>query len=398
VILLLEAEIMSLRSKHRHARHGATMVLVALLLVVVVGSAAFAIEVGRMYLLRSQLQSAVDAGALAASLQLRNNPNGVTAAAEEARKFVRLNRVGWLVTVPDNAIAVEAGTWDSETKTFTVGGDRPSAVRVFARQDDEPLFFGNLFGRSVFGTPQEAVAAGGSQPLDIMMVLDLSSSMADQGRIEALRNSAPIFVDVVEGLGGDDQIGVMCYGARPEVYNPVAQGHQGQVYTLAPADLLPSTDATWMGVLERDLTNNFDGLRSGALASNQLSPAKYIDGWTPTGAALRDAAHYLSTSGLARGEAKKVIVLMSDGWANRPTDNGPGYALQMAAYAAGLEIEIYTISLGNEADIPFMESIAEATGGQHFDATGSGESELTQKLTEAFQAAALAIKRAQLVK
>ncbi len=53
----------------------------------------------------------------------------------------------------------------------------------------------------------------------------------------------------------------------------------------------------------------------------------------------------------ARDDVEKVIVLMSDGIANRPDNNGPGYAKEMAKYAAGLKIKVYTISLGNDADL-----------------------------------------------
>ena len=46
----------------------------------------------------------------------------------------------------------------------------------------------------------------------------------------------------------------------------------------------------------------------------------------------------------------KVMIVMSDGHANRPDGDGPGYALSMAAYANGLGIKVYTISLGDGAD------------------------------------------------
>jgi len=70
----------------------------------------------------------------------------------------------------------------------------------------------------------------------------------------------------------------------------------------------------------------------------------------------------------------------------------------MARYAAGLDVTIYTISLGNDADLDLMQDIADITGGNHFDATGAGEATLTEKLTEAFELAAADINRVQLVK
>lgn len=154
-----------------------------------------------------------------------------------------------------------------------------------------------------------------------------------------------------------------------------------------------------MGVLEAPLTNSFNYLRTSVLSSRNLEVSKYT-GWTGTGAAIGDAAHYLEYGAEARDEdeVEKVIVLMSDGYANRPSSNGPGYARTMAAYAASLDVTIYTISLGNDADLNLMQDIARITDGVHFDATGSGKAELTKRLTEAFEQAAAAIKRVQLVK
>jgi len=381
--------------RHRD-RRGATLVLIVFLMIVIVGMAAFALEVGRMYLVRSQLQAAVDAGALAANLKLRNNPDDIDGAAAAARDFVRRNRVGWLVTVPEKAIEVQTGHWNTETRSFEMDVEPIDSVQVLARQDDEPLFFGRVLNRTRFSVPRSAVASGGSQPLDVVMVLDLSGSMADEGRIDALRNAGPVFVDVLDDMGDNDQIAVMGYGALPSRYNPKAMGHNGVVYNQAPGQLKPSSDGEWVGVLEATLTKNFNFLKGNVLTKGNLAPAKYIDGWTPTGAAIRDAAHYLENN--AREDVKKVIVLMSDGYANRPLDNGPGYALDMADYADGLDIDVYTISLGNDADISFMEDIAERTGAKHFDATGSGVDTLTKKLSDAFRDAALAIKRSQLVK
>ena len=44
----------------------------------------------------------------------------------------------------------------------------------------------------------------------------------------------------------------------------------------------------------------------------------------------------------------------------------------MASYANDLEVVIYTISLGDSADLNLMQDIADITGGTHFNATGVG--------------------------
>lgn len=377
----------------RDQRRGATLILICLLMVALVAMVAFAVDVGRMFLVRSQLQTAVDAGALAATLQLKEDSEDLQAAMDAANDFVQLNRVGFLVTVPDDAITSEVGTWDTETRTFSKGGDSPDAVHVFANAMNEPLFFARVLGHTKFATPRDAIASGGGSDVDVIMTLDLSGSMKDEGRIEALQDAAPEFVKVVLQVGDNDRIGVMGYGALLDVYNPVAKGHTGTMYAAAPVNLLPGGEQ-WVAVLEAPLTYDLNFLINNALSSSTLTADKY-NSWTPTGAAIRDSAHYLEAN--ARDGVEKIIVLMSDGHANKPNGDGPGYALEMAAYAAGLNIKVYTISLGNDADEDLMNKIAIATGAKHYDATGSSGS-LADELTSAFKGVANEIKRTQLVK
>ncbi len=84
----------------RPRRRGATLILICILMVVLIGMVAFAVDVGRMYLVRAQLQSAVDSGALAATLQLKEDKDDLEAAVAAAEEFVQFNRVGWLAKVP----------------------------------------------------------------------------------------------------------------------------------------------------------------------------------------------------------------------------------------------------------------------------------------------------------
>ncbi|REJ91396.1 MAG: VWA domain-containing protein [Planctomycetota bacterium] len=380
-------------SSHRgSARQGATLVMICFFMTILIGLVAFGVEVGRMFLVRSQLQSAVDSGALAATMQLRQDSSDIDAAVAAANEFIQYNRVGWLVTIPEDAVTVNVGTWDSATQTFSSGGSNPNSVEVSGNANDEPLFFAGIFGHSSFAVPRSAIASGGAGKLDIIMTLDLSGSMGSNNRIQALRDAAPKFVDVIEEVGDDDRIGVMGYGALPDQYDPVAQGHNGTSYTSAPASQYPS-DSDWCAVKEADLTSNFSHLRNNVLDSDTLVHNKY-NGWTPIGAAIRDSAHYLDVN--ARNDVNKVIVLMSDGHANKPEDNGPGYAREMASWAASLDIKVYTISLGNGADKGLMQDIATITGAEYFDASGSSD-ELSAKLTDAFENVANTIKGTQLV-
>lgn len=117
----------------------------------------------------------------------------------------------------------------------------------------------------------------------------------------------------------------------------------------------------------------------------------------PTRLNARQAAHYDSvtniaggmnqaiielTSSRARSAAKKVMVLMSDGKPN--VDSNGDYAgedspiviqwcYDVAQIAANAGIQIYTVSVGGDADPELMAQIAQITGGQHFHAEGTPE-------------------------
>lgn len=375
-------------------RDGVTVVTMLFFMIIMVVMMAFAVEIGRMFLLRSQVVNAVDAGTLAATMQLVEDPGDLDAAAAAANEFVQLNKVGMGVTIPDDLITVELGEWDSDSGTFTVDNFDPNAVRVNGRQQNEPFFLARLMGQETFEAGFRGIASASSNLADIMLVLDLSNSMNSNGRIEALRNAAPSFIDIIEDSSGDYQVGVMTYGARISTFN--SSHSHGTLYTQSPPNQRPS-GSDYVAVLEDGLTDDLDSIRNGTLSSNYLVGGKYDD-YTPIGAAIRDAAHYLDNSGDGRDDADKIIVLMSDGYANRPEDNGPGYAESMATYAASLDVKIYTICLGDSVDTATMAAIAEEADGDFFDASGTGEATLTQQLTDAFEDVAGQIIQPQLVK
>ncbi len=383
-------------------RRGGTIVLFAAMMVVIIGMVAFAVDIGRMQLVRSQLQTAVDAGAIAGGLHLKNNPNDIKGAKAVAESFIAKNQVGLLVDVPPGTLALETGNWDPSTGTFTKSAKSASSIRVYAVQDNEPFFFAGIFGQSSFAIPRQSIASAPGIPLDIMIVLDLSGSMSSDGRIEALQQASPSFVDTIAQAGKEDRIGVMCYGVQNGKYSPQKEGHTGTLYTASPADLFPDpsqASSDWIGVLESPMTDDFKELTSNVLTSTTLIAGKY-GGGTPIGAAIRDGAHYLAANHREHdsqgNDVKMLMVLMSDGYANEPSSAPDDYAISMAQYAAKLGIEVHTISLGDSVDVSLMNAIAHAAGGQQFRVEGSG-SDLTTKLKEAYRNIAGTINRTLLV-
>jgi Mg-chelatase subunit ChlD len=105
----------------------------------------------------------------------------------------------------------------------------------------------------------------------------------------------------------------------------------------------------------------------------------------------------LTKSSLSRSYAAKIMILLTDGKPNQtrgnPTQNYdslcqtcPPRADTIAAAqdARNKGIRIYTVSVGVNADQPFMEQIAQIGSGEHFHAEGSIDA-YKQQLQEIFQ-------------
>lgn len=155
----------------RANRRGAIAVLAALLMILFVAIVAFAVDLGYVVSVRTELQAATDSAVLAGAGAL---VNGTSAAETEAITYLGKHKIGGKTLTSSNA-TVEFGNWDSNTRAFTANNVTPSAVRVTANTTEQPHFFGRIFGKTTFDTSTQAVAI--YQPRDIGLVLDYSGSM-----------------------------------------------------------------------------------------------------------------------------------------------------------------------------------------------------------------------------
>jgi len=164
------------RERRSRRRRGATLVLSALLIVAMLGVVAFAVDMGCIMLVRTQLQVAADSAAMAAAAHLGRPFEEILASADE---YAGYHFAGGK-PVDVEASDVELGFWDSATRAFTPCDEMGNAVRVTARRDasaggEAPLFFARLFGNHSFRMSASAVAM--ANPRDIAFVVDLSGSM-----------------------------------------------------------------------------------------------------------------------------------------------------------------------------------------------------------------------------
>lgn len=75
----------------RRDQRGAVAVVAALCMVVLVGFLGFVIDLGHLYVRKTELQNAADAAALAGARALDGSPGGIGSAVSEAMRIARLN-------------------------------------------------------------------------------------------------------------------------------------------------------------------------------------------------------------------------------------------------------------------------------------------------------------------
>jgi hypothetical protein len=123
---------------------GAVAPLIAILLVVILVSVAFVVDLGHIHNVKAELQRAVDAAALAGAKQLPEPDRAIAVARATAAANLVDQQV---VSSTEQDLTVVVGRWDPLTLTatasqrFTATIDRPDAVYVRATRAVDHVFF-----------------------------------------------------------------------------------------------------------------------------------------------------------------------------------------------------------------------------------------------------------------
>ena len=155
----------SVAGRLTRAGRGSALVYVTASLVALMAFASLAVDLGRVYVVRSELQLAADAAARYGAAGL---PSGTATAENNAITAAGDNKAdGTRVTI--TASDVEFGTWNSGTRTFSVltGAARSNAnaVRVTARRTSAngggvPLLFARVIGKTACNVTVSSTAIG----------------------------------------------------------------------------------------------------------------------------------------------------------------------------------------------------------------------------------------------
>ncbi len=162
-------------------------------------------------------------------------------------------------------------------------------------------------------------------PTDIVVAIDLSGSMNNDG------------------------------GIPPEPVSSVLRAAQEFVSNARQADQIALVTFASDGKLVRTLTLDKMGVAS-TVASLVIDPAEER-GTTNTGAALQAALGELQTT-RSNENARKVVVLLTDGLATSPDPDPDAFARTAAESVRAAGVTLYTIGLGTSVNMSFLRSLA----------------------------------------
>jgi len=365
-------------------RKGTVLILFAVMLIALMGMLAFAIDVGVTIHHRASLQNAADASALAAADVLERGQLFVneTVVRTVAQQYFALNR-------PEATPNVQLGRWNPVTRDFTPGTASPltvNAVRVWVEWPYSS-YFGKVLGHETYRSRAEAIAIGGRDiagPRDIVLMIDQTAALltprpdqyapgedapADypQNAKRALKEAAEQFITDVLTDYPDDRIGISGFadqtGSEAELTNAAATLRD--VFDISRADALIFSHQKYLD----EAGGRYPG------APPRLGLALDGDSQGQVG------GRQIATGGNSRGDAKKVLILVSDGSSENDPDPR-SVAVQLAA--AGFHI--HTITVG--ASSALMRQLVVGDGRNYVIPTPSSSPSVSYaQMRQAFQAA-----------
>ncbi|HZQ90114.1 MAG TPA: pilus assembly protein TadG-related protein [Gaiellaceae bacterium] len=334
--------------RHLRREDGQTLVLTVLCLVVLLGIAALALDIGSAYVAQRRLQASADAAALAGATALPNPDAATTRANQYGSGGSNTPRGvdGVQMTVTTRCVKAAPGC-------------SPANAIVVKESGSVQTTFGRLLGFSQLTVHATATACSpcGTRPLDIILVLDRTGSMCT----DSSGAPDPTCADMTNARNGMktfllamnpqlDHVGLAVLPPASSISNRCARPASSNYNsTSSPYVIVP-------------LSNDYR-LSTGQLntSSDLVSTINCVqaNGSTAYATAIDKAQAELDASG--RPGVQKVIVFLSDGAANsapsyyptsspyRVTPCHQGGTSAQAATAAGTKV--FSIGYDLEHDV-----------------------------------------------
>lgn len=168
---------MTLQRRIASSRRGIVAVMTAAIMLLLLGMISLVIDLGYVMIVKTQTQAVADAAALAGAKGFYSSPAAVQSLAINCAKQNTVNGQAVALTASN----VVLGTWNATTDTFipaatTSAADNGNACQVTVSATIT-LFIAPVFGVASASVSSSAVA--GVQRWDVVLVLDISGSFAD---------------------------------------------------------------------------------------------------------------------------------------------------------------------------------------------------------------------------
>lgn len=192
-------------------------------------------------------------------------------------------------------------------------------VPLFRRQEEKKVTF--TWPEPIAKTVRSCIV-----PTDVVLAIDLSGSINDDGGAppEPLATVLRAASGFAKRLKENDQVGIVTFATDAEITERLSSDRTRIAGAVSALSVSKKE--------ETGSTNTGDGLRAGIieLISERHNP-----------------------------DARKIIVLLTDGKANAPkTETAEAYASEMAIEAYNRGVVVYTIGLGTNVNEEFLASLA----------------------------------------
>ena len=225
------------------SRRGSVAVMTAMMALPLIGLSGIAVDAGRMWLVQSRLQAAVDAGVLAAARQM-----GSPAAQQDGIALF------WANFLPSNVSSGAA--YMGATASDPVVTSPSASTIVMTSTATLPTTLTSVLGFTTLTVSVSAAALSQATGLEVALVLDNTGSM-EGSPIQSVVNASSTLVNTLYGSGSQD--------VQPNLWVAVvpftAEVNMGKTHTswLAPNSYTASawSSAGWKGcVMARTATGD----------------------------------------------------------------------------------------------------------------------------------------------
>ena len=351
------------QSGRRHRRNeGSMAAMCAVLIPVLIGFGALAINQGyvafRSQLLRQTVQSAALAAADKLSTYYSSGSTSTVVSTAQAFAGYNMPPAQYGTVVPSTNVTL--GTWNATSNTFTSGGVNPNAVQVTAvnttaNGNAVPLYFGSIWGKPTTDMTATAVASyvsgngsgiglgagsGSGQTFNTIVVNDMSNSFKNE--ITNQKNVDQALLDCVKGqTDSTSNFGITFSNGHASIYQALIPARAN--YTALQLKISLITQCT---ILEDPHCSTGSNVGSGLYSAIQQFNDSAYNGQSKNIVIITDAAPDVK-SGVSYGAAEGVTCGTHCG----PSDLEAGaQSLAATARAAGISVSTIYYS-GNTGDL-----------------------------------------------